>query len=114
MNSPSKRRLRKKPLRQDELLPLVNNWLRLAGVLDDEERASISVDLTDALDAAEHVSRRLRELLALNPSQPKQADQALTIAGEISVYLFAELQDHLSSLERGWERLLKRLAKLST
>lgn len=91
----------------------IGDWLRTAGVDDDEDRASISVDLADALSAAEHIARRLKDLLRLDPRTRDEADEALAVAGEISVYLFEELKWHVTSLERMWEQLLKRLDTLS-
>ena len=96
-----------------EMVKLISEWLRKVGVENDEERAGISVDLADVLSAADHVSRRLNDLVPLDPRKPDQADKALTVAAEISVYLFEELKEHLKSLEGNWERLLKRLDTLS-
>jgi hypothetical protein len=96
-----------------ELAALISDWLRRAGIGDGDERATIAVDLADALSSATHVGRRLGELLALDPRKQQEADQALTVAANMSVQLFEEMKPHLRSLERPWERLLKRLDVMS-
>lgn len=96
-----------------ELANALGEWLRLTGLNDDDERASVAVDLVDVLAAADHVSERIQDLLKLDPRERHQADQSLTVAAEISVYLFEELKVHLKALEGNWERLLKRLDEKS-
>jgi hypothetical protein len=91
----------------------VSDWLRKAGVDNDEAQATLAVGLVDSLAAARHVATDLESLLDLDPSMPAEADHASQLAGQMHAGLFTELKDHVAEMEALWEPMLEEeLAKL--
>lgn len=91
----------------------IGQWVRRAGLNEDSVVADLSVDLADILAAVATVSALTERLLKLDPSVPKQADEALTLAAEIEALLFTETKGHLATLEAAWPELLETLDKRS-
>jgi hypothetical protein len=85
----------------------IDDWLARAGVDDPDRRATLAVGLADSLRAADHVREDLRDSLRLDPSDPAQADQALSHVANIHVQLFTELKHHLLEMEDIWEEALE-------
>jgi hypothetical protein len=75
---------------------------------------SDAVDMADLLAAASLVEEEVSNLLLLDVGNPREADDALRIAGRISAQLFTELRDHLDRLERQWSTFEDRLESLGT
>ena len=90
----------------------VSDWLRHAGVHDPDARATLAVGLVDSLAAAQRIAADLESLLALDPDQPAQADEALRLATNMDAWLFTELKDHVAEMELVWESVFENeLAK---
>ena len=82
----------------------LSRWLREAGV----ERME-AVDFSDIVFGARVVERTLEEMMRLNPWRARDRDRALGHAGVLSAYLFTEIADHLSGLQKDWPELEHQL-----
>ena len=98
--------MRQSKLRAHTLLPRFNHWLKAAGVTNAKTRASIAVDVVDAIEAAARIDASVRRMIACKPSTRRGADRALTHAGDIDALAFGELRSHVDSLRRTWERVV--------
>lgn len=84
-------------------------WLKNAGVGE----SSAAVDVADILDASNHLQRLVDQLLALNPRNPVEAEQGLSLVTEMRAWMFTEIKPHLESLARLWDAIEARLDDLS-
>jgi len=97
-----------------ELTHRIDRWLLDAGVRNARRRASVAVDIADFLAAAAIVRRNVNRLLALDPANGSDAERGLRIATEIEAWLFTEMKNHASSLERDWPMVVGTLARTSS
>lgn len=87
----------------------ISHWLRSAGVTQTE----LAVDFADTLRAAEHVQVLIGQLLALDPTNPADAEQALQRLGQLHSWLFGEMKYHIEELWLGWPEIESQLERAS-
>ena len=87
-------------------------WVRRAGVTEDAV-GDLAVGFADTLHAAESARPELEALLALDPTNPADADQALSRLGYLNALFFTEMKSHIEDLERRWEELESRLLTIT-
>ena len=87
-------------------------WVRRAGV-SDEAVGDLAVGFADTLHAAESARPELEALLALDPTKPADADEALSRLGYLNALLFTEMKSHIEDLERRWDELEARLLSVA-
>ena len=83
-------------------------WVRRAGV-SEEAVGDLAVGFADVLHAAESARPELEALLALDPTKPADADQALSRLGYLNALFLTEMKSHIEDLDRRWEELEARL-----
>jgi hypothetical protein len=82
----------------------ITRWLERAGVRDSDTRATIAVDLSDALDAMDVIDGHLSAMLRTNPQTRDGNDHALTHVSGLGVWWSTELRFHVQRLHRHWEK----------
>jgi len=81
----------------------ISAWLERAGVDNADARASIAVDLADALAGAERAAAALDAMLATDPTTPDGAGAALGYAAQVRTWLYTEVKYHLDDMDPLWE-----------
>ena len=110
MTLPSRKTRARRSVRR---LDQISRWLIKAGVRDAELRARVAVDLSDALDAADHIRFHLSALVRTDPTTKVGSDRAMTHTTAISVWAFSELRYHVLRLQRSWDSKIEpAVAKL--
>jgi hypothetical protein len=84
----------------------LSDWLRSAGVTDEDARATLAVGLADTVAGVKQVEAELEAALALNPAVPMEADAALQHVANIEGWL-ADVRGHLEDMEPLWETHLE-------
>lgn len=83
-----------------QITATLESWLKSAGAPVD-----VAIDLADVSFAGCRVDAILREMVALNPSEPAARDRAADLIGELRSWLFDEIAYHLRELENRWTEL---------
>jgi hypothetical protein len=79
----------------------LTQWLAEIGC----ESTGAGVDFADCIAAGKRAEMLLGELLALSPTDPLDAREALRVLGELHAWLLGEMRPHLDHLAEVWETL---------
>ena len=88
----------------------LTRWMERAGVPDGATQADLGVGFADILHAASEAQRVLDQVVALDPTSPVGAEQALGHLGYLHTLFLGEIKSHLEDLDKAWPVLEGRLA----